>query len=73
MARTLVEQTTMRKVYWRLLPFAILTYFLCYLDRINVGFAALTMNKDLGLDPATFAGFVADVAAGGGVKVRTAN
>ena len=49
MARTL-EQTTMRKVYWRLLPFAILTYFLCYLDRINVGFAALTMNKDLGLD-----------------------
>ena len=54
MARTLVEQTTMRKVYWRLLPFAILTYFLCYLDRINVGFAALTMNKDLGLDPATY-------------------
>ena len=54
MARTLVEQSTMRKVYWRLLPFAILTYFLCYLDRINVGFAALTMNKDLGLDPATY-------------------
>jgi MFS transporter, ACS family, tartrate transporter len=53
MARTL-EQTTMRKVYWRLLPFAILTYFLCYLDRINVGFAALTMNKDLGLDAATY-------------------
>ena len=54
MARTLVEQGTMRKVYWRLLPFAIITYFLCYLDRINVGFAALTMNKDLGLDPATY-------------------
>jgi ACS family tartrate transporter-like MFS transporter len=53
MARTL-EQTTMRKVYWRLLPFAIVTYFLCYLDRINVGFAALTMNKDLGLDAATY-------------------
>jgi ACS family tartrate transporter-like MFS transporter len=53
MARTL-EQTTMRKVYWRLLPFAILTYFLCYLDRINVGFAALTMNKDLGLDAAVY-------------------
>ncbi|MGO8918637.1 MAG: MFS transporter [Stellaceae bacterium] len=50
MVRTL-EQTTMRKVYWRLLPFAILTYFLCYLDRINVSFAALTMNRDLGLDP----------------------
>jgi ACS family tartrate transporter-like MFS transporter len=53
MARTL-EQTTMRKVYWRMLPFAIVTYFLCYLDRINVSFAALTMNKDLGLDAATY-------------------
>src|SRR5271165_6122628 len=53
MARTL-EQTTMRKIYVRLLPFAILTYFLCYLDRINVGFAALTMNKDLGLDAAIY-------------------
>jgi ACS family tartrate transporter-like MFS transporter len=49
-----VEQSTMRKVYWRLLPLAILTYFLCYLDRINVGFAALTMNKDLGLDAAIY-------------------
>jgi ACS family tartrate transporter-like MFS transporter len=49
-----VEQSTARKVYWRLLPLAILTYFLCYLDRINVGFAALTMNKDLGLDAATY-------------------
>jgi MFS transporter, ACS family, tartrate transporter len=54
MATTQVEQSTMRKVYWRLLPLAILTYFLCYLDRINVGFAALTMNKDLGLDGATY-------------------
>jgi ACS family tartrate transporter-like MFS transporter len=53
MVRTL-EQSTMRKVYLRLLPFAILTYFFCYLDRINVGFAALTMNKDLGLDPSMF-------------------
>ena len=53
MAGTL-ERATMRKIYWRMLPFAILTYFLCYLDRINVGFAALTMNKDLGLDAATY-------------------
>lgn len=49
-----VEQRTMRKVYLRVLPFAILTYVFCYVDRINVGFAALTMNKDIGLDPATF-------------------
>jgi ACS family tartrate transporter-like MFS transporter len=53
MVRTL-EQTTMRKVYLRLLPFAILTYFFCYLDRINVGFASLTMNKDLGLTSTAF-------------------
>ena len=52
--RSSVEQSTMRKVYWRLLPLTILSYFLCYLDRINVGFAALTMNKELGLDAATY-------------------
>src|SRR5580692_8032854 len=50
----MVEKSTASKVYWRLLPLAILTYFLCYLDRINVGFAALTMNKDIGLDAATY-------------------
>jgi MFS transporter, ACS family, tartrate transporter len=53
MERTL-EQRTIRKLYLRLLPVALLSYFLCYLDRINVGFAALTMNKDLGLDAATY-------------------
>jgi MFS transporter, ACS family, tartrate transporter len=53
MVRSL-EQTTMRKVYLRILPFAALTYFMCYLDRINVGFAALTMNKDIGLDAAFY-------------------
>ncbi|HEU0156129.1 MAG TPA: MFS transporter [Stellaceae bacterium] len=53
MTRT-VEQSAIRKVYLRVLPFAVLTYFFCYLDRINVGFAALTMNKDLGLDPAMY-------------------
>ncbi|MGH7117061.1 MAG: MFS transporter, partial [Stellaceae bacterium] len=53
MVRT-VEQSAMRKVYLRVLPFAVLTYFLCYIDRINIGFAALTMNQDLGLDPAMY-------------------
>src|SRR5260370_24508979 len=53
MVRSL-EQLTMRKVYLRILPFAALTYFFCYLDRINVRFAALTMNKDIGLDPAIY-------------------
>jgi ACS family tartrate transporter-like MFS transporter len=53
MERT-IAQLTMRKVYLRILPFAALTYFFCYLDRINVGFASLTMNKDIGLDAATY-------------------
>ena len=44
----------MRRVYLRILPFAVLTYFFCYLDRINVGFASLTMNKDIGLDAAWY-------------------
>ena len=42
----------------RLLPIALLTYFLCYVDRINVGFAALTMRGDLHMSAADF-GFAA--------------
>ena len=53
-----IERTALRKVYARLLPVTLLIYFLCYIDRINVGFAALTMNKAIGLDPATY-GFAA--------------
>src|SRR5271156_2531916 len=49
-----IEQRTMRKVYWRILPFTGLLYFICYLDRVNVGFAALTMRGDLGLSQAQF-------------------
>ena len=46
---TSIERQTMKKVYLRLLPFCFVLYFICYLDRVNIGFAALTMNKDLGL------------------------
>ena len=53
MERTL-EQRTMRKVYWRILPFTGLLYLICYIDRVNVGFAALTMRGDLGLSQAAF-------------------
>ncbi len=44
-----LEQATLRKVYLRLLPYCFLLYILCYIDRINVSFAALTMNKEIGL------------------------
>jgi ACS family tartrate transporter-like MFS transporter len=40
-----VETRTIRKVSRRLIPFLIICYFVAYLDRVNVGFAALTMNK----------------------------
>ena len=49
-----IEQATMRKVYWRLLPLAMVVYFFCYLDRINVSFAALQMNHALGLTAAAY-------------------
>jgi ACS family tartrate transporter-like MFS transporter len=49
-----IEQRTMRKVYWRLLPFTLVLYLICYIDRANVGFAALTMRGDLGLSQAAF-------------------
>jgi ACS family tartrate transporter-like MFS transporter len=41
-------------VYWRILPFTGLLYLICYIDRVNVGFAALTMRGDLGLTQAAF-------------------
>src|SRR3954447_23467072 len=49
-----VERSAIRKIYWRLLPIAILTYLLAYIDRINVGFAALTMRGDLHMTAADF-------------------
>ena len=49
-----IERKTMKKVYLHLLPFCFVLYFICYLDRVNVGFAALTMNKDLGLSSYVF-------------------
>jgi ACS family tartrate transporter-like MFS transporter len=49
-----IQRSTMRKVYLRLLPFAVLSYILAYIDRINVSFAGLTMRDDLGMSAATF-------------------
>jgi D-galactonate transporter len=49
-----LEQRTMKRVWKRLVPFLILCYFVAYLDRVNVGFAGLTMRHDLGLTNAAF-------------------
>jgi len=43
-----------RKAAWRLIPFLILCFLVAFLDRVNVGFAALTMNKELGLTAEMF-------------------
>jgi MFS transporter, ACS family, tartrate transporter len=51
-----LEARTIGKVSARLIPFLMICYFIAYLDRVNVGFAALTMNKSLGLT-ATMFGF----------------
>jgi len=53
-----VERSTMRKIYLRLLPFAVLAYILAYIDRINISFAALTMRGDLDMSTSAF-GFAA--------------
>jgi ACS family tartrate transporter-like MFS transporter len=48
------ERAVIRKAMWRLLPFLCFIYFIAYLDRVNVSFAALTMNKDLGLSDVAY-------------------
>ncbi len=49
-----LESRVVRKISWRILPFVMLLYFVSFLDRVNVGFAALSMNKAIGLTPAMF-------------------
>ena len=55
-----LEQRTMSRVALRLIPFLIVCYFVAYLDRVNVGFAKLTMDADIGLSDTMF-GFGAGV------------
>ncbi|HEY1794745.1 MAG TPA: MFS transporter [Stellaceae bacterium] len=50
----LIRRRALKKVAWRFLPILTLAYVLNYLDRTSVGFAALTMNKDLGLSAYQF-------------------
>ena len=44
-----LQRRTILKISWRLLPLIVVSYFIAYVDRTNVAFAALTMNKDLGI------------------------
>jgi ACS family tartrate transporter-like MFS transporter len=49
-----VELRTMRQVTLRIVPFLMVCYFISYLDRVNLGFAALQMVEDLHLSPTVF-------------------
>ena len=55
-----VESRTIRKLQLGLLPFLFLLYVISFVDRINIGFAALTMNKELSMTSQQF-GFAAGI------------
>jgi ACS family tartrate transporter-like MFS transporter len=55
-----IQTRVLRKITWRIVPFIMLLYFVAFIDRVNIGFASLTMNKDIGLSPAVY-GFGAGI------------
>ena len=55
-----LDTRVLRKITLRIIPFVVLLYFIAFIDRVNIGFAALTMNKDLGFSPTVF-GFGAGI------------
>ncbi|WGR73660.1 MULTISPECIES: MFS transporter [unclassified Bradyrhizobium] len=55
-----IEQSTARKVFWRIVPYCFGLYVISYLDRANIGYAALQMNKELALSSEAF-GFAAGI------------
>jgi ACS family tartrate transporter-like MFS transporter len=53
-AKVPISAVTLRKVTWRLIPFLFLLYVIAWMDRVNVGLAALEMNADLGFSSTVF-------------------
>src|SRR3954453_4333878 len=53
-ASATLEAAVMKRVFWRLMPFLLVAYLIAYIDRVNVGFASLQMNKAVGIDPKMF-------------------
>lgn len=49
-----IEKIALKKITWRIVPFVMFAYFIAFFDRINIGFAALTMNQDLGFSSTVF-------------------
>lgn len=48
------DDAPVRKAFWRLMPLILVCYFVAYLDRANVGFAAVHMSRDIGLTASAF-------------------
>lgn len=48
------REAVLRRAMWRLVPFIFISYVFCYIDRVNVGFSALSMNRDIGLTATQF-------------------
>ena len=55
-----IGKETLSKIKWRILPFCFLLYVINYIDRINLGFAAMDMNSDLQISSAAF-GFLSSL------------
>ena len=64
-----IESATFHRVYWRLVPLLFCLMFFNYLDRVNVGFAALRMNADLGFSASVY-GFGATIFFAGYVLLQ---
>ncbi len=54
------EEAIYRRLRWRLVPYLLLLYVIAWFDRVNISFAALQMNQDLGFGPAVY-GFGAGI------------
>ncbi|MNR91716.1 putative tartrate transporter [compost metagenome] len=55
-----IEKRTLRKISWRIVPFIMILYLIAYIDRVNIGFAAITIKEDLGFT-ASILGFGAGI------------
>jgi MFS transporter, ACS family, tartrate transporter len=55
-----IEARTLRKVWARIIPFVLVLFVINYIDRVNIGFAALSMNKDLAITSQQY-GFIAGI------------
>ena len=59
-SKTFDEKKTISKLRWKLIPLIMIMYMVSIMDRVNISFAALEMNHELGITPDMF-GFIAGI------------